>query len=393
MRRLLPLFLSAAGLLAQPAGGDVQRAEFERGERALAEGRYAEAEASYQRLAALNPALAEAHARLGLVYFQEKKFAKAVPALRRSLKLKPGLANTDVLLAMSLSELGQYEEALAGLEKGFKRSSDPVLKRMSGLELARAYTGLRRDRDAVEVALELERLYPKDPEVLYHAGKLFGNFAYLTMQRLGDVAPGSVWRHQAAGEAHQSQGDYDFAILEYREALKLDPSRPGIHYRIGRSLLLRGTQTNARAEDAEEAAKEFELELQIDPDNANAAYELGEIARKAGQLEKARQMFEGAVGRVPGFEVAQIGLGRTLAALGKPDLAVPHLQQAVALNPNNEASYYHLAQAYGALGKAAERDEALARFQRLRQKKSGTPDPVRGPDPVTPQDAGEADVR
>jgi hypothetical protein len=42
----------------------------------------------------------------------------------------------------------------------------------SGLQLQRAYTGLRQDDKAVEVALELTRAFPKDPEVLYHAGRL-----------------------------------------------------------------------------------------------------------------------------------------------------------------------------------------------------------------------------
>src|SRR5713226_6303062 len=89
---------------------------------------------------------------------------------------------------MSLSELGRYNEALPGLEKGFRRSTDPALKRLAGLQLERAYTGLKRDSKAVEVALELNRLYPEDPEVLYHTGRLFGNFAYLSMRKLSQVS-------------------------------------------------------------------------------------------------------------------------------------------------------------------------------------------------------------
>src|SRR5262249_18932685 len=149
---------------------------------------------------------------------------------------------------MSLSELGRYGEALAGLEKGFRRSADSALKRMAGLQLQRAYTGLQRDSKAVEVALELNRLYPEDPEVLYHTGRLFANFAYLTMRKLSQVAPASVWKHQAAGDAYESQGNHDLAIGEYREVLALDPNRPGIHFRLGRVFLTRSQQTNSQAE-------------------------------------------------------------------------------------------------------------------------------------------------
>jgi hypothetical protein len=57
--------------------------------------------------------------------------------------------------------------------------------------------------------LELSQLYPDDPEVLYHAGRLHGDIAYQSMQRLSQVAPDSVWVHQATGEAHEVQGQYE----------------------------------------------------------------------------------------------------------------------------------------------------------------------------------------
>ena len=116
----------------------------EQGQRALAQGNYAEAEAAFEKLRELEPGVAEVHANLGLIYFQERKFEPAVIALRQALKLKPALPKTATLLAMSLSELGRYSEALPGLEKGFRQSTDPPIKRMCGLQLLRAYTGLRQ---------------------------------------------------------------------------------------------------------------------------------------------------------------------------------------------------------------------------------------------------------
>jgi tetratricopeptide (TPR) repeat protein len=188
-RAFLLLFLTASCVLPQSASANREQQAFEQGEKALAEGRYAEAEAAYEKLRELTPGLAEVHARLGLIFFQQKKFAQALPELRQALKLKPSLPNTDVLLAMSLSELGHYSEALPGLEKGFHRSTDAALKRMAGLQLERAYTSLQRDSKAVEVALELNRLYPEDPEVLYHTGQLFGNFRKCRLLRFGGIKP------------------------------------------------------------------------------------------------------------------------------------------------------------------------------------------------------------
>ena len=361
------LLLAGAGwVAAQPVPDPAAlRQRASEGERALAEGRYADAEAAYDALRRLSPGTAEVHARLGLIYFQQGKFAEAVVPLREALRLKPGLPKIDVLLAMSLSELGQYDEALPALAQAFGPLDDPVLKRMVGLHLQRSYTGLGRDREAVETALQMSRLYPDDPEVLYHSGRLFANFAYLQTMKLADVAPDSVWLHQAAGEANESQGLYDAALREYRQVLAMAPRRPGVQFRIGR-VLLEHAKHDGSPSDETEARRAFEAELVLDPTNANAAYELAEIHRGAGELEPARQLFEQAVAHHPAFEHAQIGLARTLIALDRPADALPHLKAALDLNPDSSVAYYHVARANRALGDTKAQQLALAQFNRTR---------------------------
>lgn len=353
----------------------------------MAQEHYAEAEQLYEKLIKLDPGTAELHANLGLLYFEERKFDLAVPALRQALKLKPSLTKSENLLAMSLAELGRYSEALPGLEKGFHRSSDPEIKRMCGLQLQRAYTGLKRDRKAVDVAMELNRLYPDDPEILYQTGKIYGNFAFLTMQKLVQVAPTSVWRHLAAAEADESQGSYTLAITEYRQVLALEPDRPGVHYRLGRTLLARSSQASS-TQDTADAAKEFQEELQRDPTNANAAYELGELRRKGGQFDEAQRLFESALKNYPNFEEAHLGLASVLLSLQKPELALPHLRKAVELNPQSEVGWYRLGQVEKALGNADEQQKALAEYRRLHDQANQQRglDPVFSPREVTKQE-------
>jgi tetratricopeptide (TPR) repeat protein len=384
---LLLLIVSGLDVLAQSSDNDSLQQYYEEGEKALAENRYADAERAYEKLRQLAPGTAEVHARLGLIYFQERRFEQAVASLRQALHLKPDLPKLDTLLAMSLSELGRYKEALPGLEKGFHQSTDPAIRRMCGLHLERAYNGLQRDSKAVEVALELNRLYPDDPEVLYQTGKVYGNLAYLTMRKLAQVAPDSVWRHEAAAEAFESQGANDSAIFEYRQVLALDPHRPHIHYRLGRTLLARSAKTKS-PEDLAEAAKEFEQERQQDPSNANAAYELAELHRNAGELDDAQKFFEVALKYYPNFEEAHLGLAAVLMSQQKPELALPHVQKAISLNADNQVSWYRLAQVERALGNVRAQQKALAEFQRLRSHESSRRDAVRAlfsPDEETKQ--------
>jgi tetratricopeptide (TPR) repeat protein len=389
-RSVLEILVFAVCLCALRAYGQSStESEIERysqeAQKALAEARYPDAERAFEKLRGLEPDVPEIYANLGLIYFQERKFEQAVPSLRHALKLNPALPKLDTLLAMSLAELGQYKEALPNLEKGFHRSADAAIKRMCGLQLERAYTWLHEDSKAVEVALELDRLYPNDPEILYNNAKILGNFAFLSVQKLAKIAPNSVWRHQAAAEAHESQASYVKAIDEYQRVLALNPQRPGIHYRLGRTLLARSRDV-ASVEDRNEASKEFQKELQLDSSNANAAYELGDIYRTSGQLNEAKDAFELALKSHPDFEEAHLGLASVLMLLSQPELALPHIQQAIALNHDNPVSWYRLARAERALGHTAESQKADAEFQRLRQKPSEhLAEPVLAPDEVTRQ--------
>jgi tetratricopeptide (TPR) repeat protein len=369
-KKIVAALLVAVGLAATPViaqESEVQQYS-DAGQKALASGNYGEAERAYEKLRDLEPGIAEVHANLGLIYFEEDKYEQAIPELQRALKLKPSLTKTGAVLAMAIAEAGRSQEALPGLEKCFRVSSDREMKRMCGLQLERAYTHLQRNNQAVEIALQLNRLYPDDPEVLYHSGKIFGNLAFLTMQRLSQVAPGSIWQHQTLAEAYESQKSYEAALGEYRQVLSIDPRRPGIHYRIGRTLLARGLDTSS-SDDRTAAMKEFEEELAIDPLNANAAYELGEMHRNSGELDEALHYFEQALQHYPQFEEAQLGLAAVLMSLHKPEQALAHLQKAIALNGDNEVSWYRLSRVEGTLGNSAEQRKAMEKFQQLHSEK------------------------
>ena len=286
--------VSAALGFAQTNGDDASARYAAAGQQALAAGRYAEARANFEKLAKLEPGVAEVHATLAVIDFKLREYELAVVEVQTAQRLKPSLPKLDSLLGVAQAELGRFSEALPGLEKGFKQTADTEVRRMCGLQLERAYTGLKRDSKAVEVAMELNRLYPDDPEILYQTGKIYGNFAFLTMQKLVQIAPTSVWRHLAAAEADESQGSYSLAITEYRQVLALEPDRPGVHYRLGRTLLARSSQGTS-AQDTADASKEFEQELQRDPTNARHvphAGVKGEMISRAleprGVLGKAR---------------------------------------------------------------------------------------------------------
>jgi tetratricopeptide (TPR) repeat protein len=367
------------------AEADAEAARYaDDGRQALAQGHYADAQANFEKLAKLEPGLAEVHATLAAICFQQREYDQAIREVRIAQKLKPSLPRLDSLLALSLAETGKFTQALPGLEKGFKQTADVEVRRMCGLQLMRAYTGVGRDSDAVETALQLNRFYPDDPEILYHTGRVYGNFAYIVMERLHDKAPGSVWMLQAQGEANESEKNYDAAIAAFNHVLELDPHRPGIHYRLGRVYLARFRDAQ-KTDDRDAAVREFAAELGVDPGNGNAGYELANLEADLGKFEDARTLFQQVLARFPDFEEALVGLAGLELAGQTPQQAIPLLQHATHLRPDDEVAWYRLARADRAAGDSAGAAKALASFRRIHRTTPATLRSSSGTDELTPQ--------
>jgi tetratricopeptide (TPR) repeat protein len=387
----LVLALALAGCCMVPLEGKSQAGAEEQAERyategqqAMAQGNYDAAQAAFEKLAKLNPGIAEVHATLAAIEFKQREYNSALHEAERAQKLKPSLPRLDSLIGLSLSELGHFAEALPRLEKGFRDNSDPEVRLMCGLQLLRAYTNLGRDSDSVETALELNRLYPNDPEVLYNTGRIYGNYAYIIMERLHDKAPGSIWMLQAQGEANEAQKNYDAAITAFNHVLLLDPKRPGIHYRLGRMYLDRYRDAQ-KAADRDAAMREFAAELEVDPANGNAAYELANMQIDQGHFDKAQTLLERVVKLYPDFEEALVALGRVDLESHNAAEAVTVLKHATRISPEDDVAWYRLSQAQRAVGNKEGQMEALATFRKIHRTIPVTLQDPNSADHVTPQ--------
>ena len=337
------MLAAACAAFGQALLDESQLRRFQAAEEDFAAQRYDAAAAAYEELARAVPEAAELHAKLGLSQFFNRRCDRSAPAFRRALELHPDLPAARVLLAICLSELGRYEEALPGLEKGYANPPDyPGVKRLAGLELVRSYLGLRRPAQAAEVTAELQIAYPDDPEILFHANRTYREVAVQAAFEIARVAPESVWAHQAMGEAYESRQFYDLAIMEYRKALERDPRRPGLRFRLGEAMLAQAGD----AGQADDALEQFELELSANPSHAASALRAGKIHQAKSELDRA----------------LRLDTDRTAEA-------VRELERAVELNPTHASSRYQLARAYRKAGDLSAQEAQLAEYRRLQTER------------------------
>lgn len=356
---------------------------------AIARGDSAAAIRDYEKLTRSSPNDADAHEGLGIAYYTAGRPADAAASLSRAQKLKPSLARSGMFpyfLGASLGESGQCDKALPYLLKNPASVKDAALKRAFEMDGVKCAMTLDREENALEFLSRLSRDFPKDADALYLTVHTYSDLSTRAAQRLLVTDPGSYQVHELDAESLEAQGKWTGAEQEYRRVLQMKPGLPGIHYLIGRDIL----SAPKTATTFQDAAKEFEAELALDPRNGAAEFVLGEIAREQNNYDEAIRRFKLATEYSPKFAPAFMELGRTLATTGKAADAVTALETAVKLQPANPEGHYLLATAYRRAGRAADAnreitaykaatEQAQANMQQIRSAVTGRKTPAQTP--------------
>jgi tetratricopeptide (TPR) repeat protein len=270
----------------------------------------------------------------------------------------------DAQRALSLAESGHCTEALPLLKKAIRQTSgstsDKDFKKRLGLDGVHCAMTHDVPYEALDFLAVLSRDFPRDPEVLYAATHAYSDLSMRASQDLAHEAPFSFQVHLLNAEALEIQGKWDDAAAEYRKILEISPMQPGIHARLGRALLSKPQPSPA---DTEQAKKNFQEELEIDPRNAVAEYVLGQLAADANDSATAIRHFTRATKLDSGFSEAYLGMGTALNSAKQFAEAIPPLETYEKMAPDSPTGHYQLAVAYAGAGRRddSNREAALQR--------------------------------
>jgi tetratricopeptide (TPR) repeat protein len=338
------------------------RTLFDRAQDDLRQNHLPEAARGFEEVIRADPNLAEAHASLGVVRYTQAKYPEALLSFRQALRLKPSLGNAACFVGLIQAKLGREQEALPLLHKAFEGLASEELRLQAGLMLIQLYHSSQESSKALPILLALEGAYPTNPEVSYAGYRIYSDLGAKAISTLIRSGPETGRIHQVTAELMETAGDFPRALEQYRRALELDPTLPGIHRALGVAILNVAQDQAARAQ----ARQLFESELALNPADSYSEYQLGEIHFVESRFEQALAHFNRAAELRPDFVDAMIALGKLWTVRGEPERAVSYLQNALRNDPDNEVAHYRLALAYGRLGRNRESEEELAAFRRLR---------------------------
>src|SRR5260370_38956284 len=182
--------------------------------------------------------------------------------------------------------------------------------------------------------------------------------------RLCVGGPGSGRRDEGMGHELEKHGDNEGAVRNYREALKLDPKLPGLHFELAEVL-----NASSVAAERQEAEGEYKAALSVNQFDERAEFRLGDISSRRGDVQEAYAHYSRAVKVQPTDAEANIGLAKVLMLMNQPDRAEPLLQRALQLDPTSAAAHFRLSTLYRQAGRTAVAKRQLEEYQKKKEVK------------------------
>jgi tetratricopeptide (TPR) repeat protein len=172
--------------------------------------------------------------------------------------------------------------------------------------------------------------------------------------------PNSWQGHLLLGDIYRQRKDWAAAVSHYNAAAQLKPTSAAAYLGLATLSWENGSFDQARAS--------LDKVLEIDPENAQANLELGDIDVRFRRFDEALPHLRKSLAHDAHRSLlVHADLGKSYAELGQLDRAITELTQASPMDRSGEI-HYQLYRLYQKQGQAKLAQEALAESERLRQQ-------------------------
>ena len=303
----------------------------------------------------------------GIEQFRQGNYTAAQATLEQALKQSPGDPHARTFLALSRAAAGGCDAAANDLTAAYTTSQNSDLRRLAGLALTQCHLSRNHVDAALPIVMELEKQFPADADVLYEAAKAHMKAWNDVVFRMFQRTPASYRVNQISAEIFEVEGRYAEAAAEYRKAIEKNPAAVNLHFRLARALLMQSHTPDAM----DEALKEFAAELKLNPNDAVAEYEIGQILLAENKPQEAAPRFDRALALSPDFAEALLAVAKVRSGAKRYGEAIQLLERAVRLQPENESAHYNLMLAYRNAGRSEDSLREKAVIDKLQRPPAG----------------------
>ena len=256
-------------------------------------GQIQEADRFYTAILNAQPKHPDANHNMGVLAVGVGKVQEALPFFKIALETHPAKAQFWLSYIDALIKLDKFADAEAVLgqakRKGAKGDSlDRLEQRLNEVKVQEPSQG------------QLQKLID-----LHSQGQL--QQALKQAEALNHKFPLSVVLYNIKGAVLQGLGQLDLSILTYKKALDIEPNYADASYNMGMALQRQGK--------LEEAIQAYKKAIEITPDYADAYNNMGVVLQDQGRREEAIEAYIRALSINPDYAEAYNNIGNSLKGI------------------------------------------------------------------------------
>ena len=252
------------------------------------------------------------------------------------------------------------------------RDLDPERELLTWEHIAEAYHSytlertLPRDQKRYAVTVLILRSAQTDAEVIASlqqggmlrpvAREILKHYRWEPIRMTIGPSSGGAEEHLNRGIAHSQNGEYDQAIANFTEAIRLDSTSAAAYFHRGNIHLQTG--------GVDDAIADYTEAIRLNPDVAVAYSNRGAAYGMTHQLDKSISDYNQAIRLNPQYVEAYVGRAGTYGKQGAPDKAIADCNEAIRLSPDYAQAYFNRCVAYKLKG---ELDKAMADYEKAHQ--------------------------
>lgn len=284
----------------------------------------------------VNEYRAERYVNRGEVLLTEQNLEAALAEFQAAAELDPQMAVAHSKMGLIYRRMGEYERAIEAFIEAIRRNPFSF---QDTFDLAQLYHFTKRIKDAIQAYLHAVELRPDHFDAQLNLGTCYqqigdGAQAVERYRKAIEIDPDRLHAYVNLGVALDAQGRYYEAIRAYKEALERDSRQPRVLVNLAHTYMNQDRLRMAR--------QALEQAVRMDPKLAAAQEALGYCLFRLREFDEAEATYKQALlcdWRLPR---AHAGLGsinmlRYLEDRNRRDLrdrALEHWHRSLELDPN-----------------------------------------------------------